>query len=163
MTVTKCQVYWAQVLQENGEGKYTVDLCNLTDEQVAVFEAEDIPVKENLEKKPEQGKYVTCKTNYPPKVMDLHKNKWDPSVKIGNGSVCNVSWSPYPWSYPPKKTKGIAAGLNVVVVVNHVPYIADDEDLFDDADSVVDDGTPFDDPIDDLMDDKVEDLNDVTA
>lgn len=173
MTVIECEVYWAKVLPPTVDGKFAIDMCNLTDGQAKLFTALKVPVREEPEKKPEQGKFVSAKSNYEPKVFGPNKEAWNPAVKIGNGSVCRVSWDPYSWKFEGKK--GWSAGLVAVVVMKHVPYVAsldpeeslsDGAELFEGLDSEADvnpEGTPFDDPIADLLpgDDEAEDLSSV--
>lgn len=54
----------------------------------------------------------------PPKVVDggLHPVTED----IGNGSVCNINVTLFPWTKG--KQRGVKLYLNAVQVVNHVPY-----------------------------------------
>jgi hypothetical protein len=62
--------------------------------------------------------YVTCKSNYPIKVVDTEGNEI--SSKIGNGSKCVAVIDPYAYNY--KGKKGVSAGVKEVVVTELIEY-----------------------------------------
>ena len=128
----KATVYWAFTSRKNEMADcYTVDLCNLSDKAAAALEDMGIPVQENAEKKPEQGKYITCKSQRPIKAFDTDNAEIDEDIGNGSKSICMVGT--YPWTY--KNKKGISASLAKLVITDLVAYAgggslsADDEDV----------------------------------
>ena len=128
----KATVYWACLNRKNEMADaYTVDLCNLSDKAVAALEDMGISVQENAEKKPEQGKYITCKSQRPIKAFDSDNDEI--AEDIGNGSKAICMIGSYPWTY--KNKKGVSASLAKLVVTDLVAYAnggnisADDEDV----------------------------------
>ena len=69
----------------------------------------------------------------PPTIVTASKAPW-PGDDIGNGSVCNVAVTLFPWERDKGKRKGILLYLNAIQVVNHVPYSAGGGDVFDAVD-----------------------------
>ena len=128
----KADIYWASLNRKNEMADaYTVDLCNLSDKAVAALEDMGISVQENLEKKPEQGKYITCKSQKPIKAFDT--DGVDIVEDIGNGSKAICMIGSYAWTY--KNKKGVSPSLVKLVVTDLVEYAgaanisADDEDV----------------------------------
>jgi hypothetical protein len=128
----KCDIYWAQLNRKNEMvDAYTVDLCNLSDKAVAALEDMGISVQENAEKKPEQGKYITCKSQKPIKAFDT--DGVDVVEDIGNGSKAICMVGSYAWTY--KNKKGVSPSLVKLVITDLVEYAgtanisADDEDV----------------------------------
>ena len=127
----KADVYWAQINRKNEMADaYTIDLCNLSDKAVAALEDMGISVQENAEKKPEQGKYITCKSQKPIKAFDA--DGIDIVEDIGNGSKAVCLVGAYSWTY--KNKKGISPSLAKLVITDLVEYnsanlSADDEDV----------------------------------
>jgi hypothetical protein len=103
----------------------------LSDKAVTALEDMGISVQENAEKKPEQGKYITCKSQRPIKVFDDDGLEIDEDVGNGSKAVCMIG--SYPWTY--KNKKGISASLAKLVITDLVAYAtggnisADDEDV----------------------------------
>ena len=127
----KCDIYWAQLNRKNEMADaYTVDLCNLSDKAVAALEDMGISVQENAEKKPEQGKYITCKSQKPIKAFDT--DGVDVVEDIGNGSKAICMVGSYAWTY--KNKKGVSPSLVKLVITDLVEYAgaanisADDEE-----------------------------------
>jgi len=58
----------------------------------------------------------------PPMVQDAKGNPWPVDVAIGNGSVCKIAYSIWPWDHP-VGGKGLTLQLLGVRVLNHVPYV----------------------------------------
>jgi len=56
-----------------------------------------------------------------PLVTDSKGNPWPVDVAIGNGSVCRIAYSLYLWDNP-DGGKGLTAQLQMVRVLQHVPY-----------------------------------------
>ena len=129
----KADVYWASLNRKNEMADaYMVDLCNLSDKAVAALEEMGISVQENLEKKPEQGKYITCKSQRPIKAFDTDNEEIVEDIGNGSKAICMVG--SYPWTY--KNKKGVSPSLAKLVITDLVEYAAaggritaDDEDV----------------------------------
>lgn len=128
----KCDIYWAQLNKKNEmSNAYQVNLCNLSDAAVAALEDMGISVLENKEKKPEMGRYITCKSQKPIKAFDEDGQDIDEEVSIGNGSKAKAMVTGYEWTY--KNRKGVSPSLSKLVITDLVEYatenLADDEDV----------------------------------
>ena len=128
----KCDIYWAQLKKMNEmSGAYQVNLCNISDAAAKALEEMGITVNFDGEKKPEMGKYITCKSkNRPMKAYDVDGEEID--AEIGNGSKAKALVTPYSWTY--KNKKGISPSLKKLVITELVEYgegalSADDEDV----------------------------------
>jgi hypothetical protein len=129
----KATVYWASLNRKNEMADaYTVDLCNLSDKAVAALEDMGISVQENLDKKPEQGKYITCKSQRPIKAFDTDGDEIVEDIGNGSKAICMIG--SYAWTY--KNKKGVSPSLAKLVVTDLVAYAdgggsisADDEDV----------------------------------
>ena len=128
----KADVYWAKLNRKNEMADaYTVDLCNLSDKAVAALEDMGISVQENLEKKPEQGKYITCKSQRPIKAFDTDNEEIVEDVGNGSKAICMIG--SYAWTY--KNKKGVSPSLAKLVITDLVEYAtggnisANDEDV----------------------------------
>lgn len=115
----KADVFWAFTQRKNEMADaYTVDLCNLSDAAVAALEGMGVSIQENAEKKPEQGRYITCKSQRPIFAFDASGNEID--EEIGNGSKCKAMIGTYNWTY--KNKKGVSPSLKKLVVTDLVVY-----------------------------------------
>lgn len=115
MVLKEVRVLWANVQDVNPmSDKFQVEVQGLTEEQVAEFEQHGI----NVGFKEDKGNFVVFKSLKKPKVVD--KNKQEISDLVGNGSLCNIAWNPYPWEF--KKKKGFSAGLKALQVLELVEY-----------------------------------------
>jgi hypothetical protein len=130
----KCDIYWAQTHKLNEmSGKYQLNLCNLSDSAVEALESMGITIAEDSEKRPEMGKYITCKSNNPMRSHDSDGMEIPADVIIGNGSVGKALVSSYEWKY--KNKKGNSPSLKRLVVTDLVEYVnaggveLDDEDV----------------------------------
>lgn len=128
----KATVNWAFLNRKNEMADaYTVDLCNLSDKAVAALEEMGISVQENLEKKPEQGKYITCKSQKPIKAFDTDNDEIVEDVGNGSKAICMIG--SYAWTY--KNKKGVSPSLSKLVITDLVVFAgggnisADDEDV----------------------------------
>ena len=128
----KATVNWAFLNRKNEMADaYTVDLCNLSDKAVAALEEMGISVQENLEKKPEQGKYITCKSQKPIKAFDTDNDEIIEDVGNGSKAICMIG--SYAWTY--KNKKGVSPSLAKLVITDLVVFAgggnisADDEDV----------------------------------
>jgi hypothetical protein len=128
----KADIYWASLNRKNEMADaYTVDLCNLSDKAVAALEDMGISVQENLEKKPEQGKYITCKSQRPIKAFDTDNDEIVEDIGNGSKAICMIG--SYAWTY--KNKKGVSPSLAKLVVTDLVVFAGgtnmsvDDEDV----------------------------------
>ena len=123
--------YWAAVVSPNTTFDphcWEINVCNLSDETRAMVEEDGLAIKN---KGDERGDFVTVKrkllrkdggTNDAPKVVDADNSPMHNTL-IGNGSLVNVKYRPYAWSY--SNRNGVSADLMAVQVVDLVEYMAD--------------------------------------
>jgi len=125
MTVLSGKVYWASIQQPNTtyEPEWGLDLI-VDDNNRKAIEADGLTIKN---KGDERGDFVHIRqkttrrdgsANEAPEVMDGQKQPFDQLV--GNGSVCNVMYTPFHWDMNGKS--GVSPLLKAVQVVNLVPY-----------------------------------------
>lgn len=123
-------IFWANLEKVNKmSGKYQIDFCNLSDEQVASLAKIKVIAKVHDLK----GKFITCKSIKPMKALD---SKGDPitGVYIGNGTRANALVGSYEWKAPVGGKKGVSPSLAKLVITNLVEYTpeagdSDDEDF----------------------------------
>ena len=90
-------LFWACLNERNSmSSKFQVDLCNLSEKDVAALEELGLKVN-NKPNKPEQGSYITAKSNYEIKAVDGSGNDVPTDVRIANGSKAKVIVSAYPF------------------------------------------------------------------
>jgi hypothetical protein len=117
----KATIMWSFHNKINEMAKrYTMDLCNLSDNAIKALEEFGITVLKR-EDKPEKGFYITCKSTIPIKVFDSAGNSLQ-DVAIGNGSTATVVVSKYEWKHQSKK--GWSPSVVKAVVENLVEYNA---------------------------------------
>ena len=115
-TVVEATLFWPFLTKKNEmAGKFTVDLSKL--DKTTIKAITDIGLGERVRtKNDDRGMFVTCKTNFPPKVVDMAGMDVDGSV-VGNGTTANVKVQAYDGKYP-----GLFAGFNIVQVIDMVEY-----------------------------------------
>jgi hypothetical protein len=134
MTVLSGKVYWASVQAPNTtyEPEWGLDLI-VDDNNRKAIEADGLTIKN---KGDERGDFVHIRqkttrrdgsTNEAPEVMDAQKQPFDQLV--GNGSVCNVMYTPFHWDMNGKS--GVSPLLKKVQVVSLVPYAGGNAEDFD--------------------------------
>jgi hypothetical protein len=76
----------------------------------------------------------------PPVIVDAKRQPWPADTLIGNGSTGKIAFDPYGWDSPTVRgAKGMSLWLNMVQVINLVPYErATPEDTFEEEE-----GTSF--------------------
>ncbi len=130
MTVVKGKAYWASVQQPNTtyEPEWAIDIL-VDDNNRAAFEADGVPIKN---KDDERGDFVHIRQrvarrdgtqNDAPTVVDAQKQPF--TGLIGNGSVVNVMYTPFPWEMNGKS--GVSPLLKKVQVVDLVEYKAGED------------------------------------
>ena len=122
-------LFWACLNERNSmSSKFQVDLCNLSEKDVAALE--ELGLKVNTKpNKPEQGSYITAKSNYEIKAVDGSGNDVPTDVRIANGSKAKVIVSAYPF---PKPYPGFGASIKKLVVTDLQEYSPKDA-LMDDV------------------------------
>lgn len=115
----KADIFWAYTQRKNEMADaYTIDLCNLSDAAVAALEGMGVSVLENAEKKPEQGRYITCKSQR--NILAFDEDGKEITEEIGNSSKCKAVIGTYAWTY--KNKKGVSPTLKKLVVTDLVLY-----------------------------------------
>ena len=111
----KGEVFWSRHSEPYDDGRYGMDIGQLSEKAVQKLQEEAML---DVKHKDLQQFYVTCKSNYPIRVLDTEGNTI--SSKIGNGSKCVAIIDPYAYNY--KGKKGVSAGVKEVVVTDLVAY-----------------------------------------
>lgn len=111
----KGKVFWSRHAEPYDDGRYGMDIGQLS--ETAVQKLQDDAMLD-VKHKDLQQYFVTCKSNYPIKVVDTEGKEIE--GKIGNGSDCIAIIDPYSYNY--KGKKGVSAGVKEVVVTNLVEY-----------------------------------------
>lgn len=127
---TNVDLFWASLDETNRmSGKYQVDVCNLSDAQVARLEDEGINVRT---KDDDRGYFITCKSaKFPIQAYDKDGNEI--RSKVANGSKADVLLKPFSWTAPTGK-KGTSAGIAKLIVTDLIEYHAEGvEEVGDDA------------------------------
>ena len=120
--LTNVDLYWACLKETNQlSGKYQVDLCNLTDAQVARLEEEGIKVRT---KNDDRGFFVTAKSKYT--IPPYDKNGDEIQAKIANESKADVLIKPYSWKSP-TGAKGTSVGITKLIITDLKEYNPDGE------------------------------------
>jgi hypothetical protein len=123
------KAYWASITSPNTtyEPVWSVDVC-LDKDSKKKIESLGLAVQN---KGDDRGDFVKIKRKVnkkdgnprqSPVIKDSQNNDWDGSL-IGNGSLVNVKFSTYDWTYAGKS--GVATDLMGVQVVDLVPYGGD--------------------------------------
>jgi hypothetical protein len=142
LKVTNASVKWAKVITP-GKGyktnpdEWTIDMY-VTDEDRDALMARGVNPKEDEDgneyfRAKRRTKTGAGKDQAPPVVVDSKKMPF--TENIGNGSVCNVIVTLFPWSEG--KKKGVMLYLQAVQVVNHVAYGGGNSVDFDAVDGEV--------------------------
>src|SRR6476646_11678456 len=94
------KAHYARVHHPDDDGKFTLSLELLRQEDVDLLASHGIDIYNKDEKLEAEGKslmgtYVTLRSNYAPIVTDANKNPVPKDIAIGNGSLINVLSKPY--------------------------------------------------------------------
>lgn len=119
-------LFWPFLAKKNDmSGKYQVDVCNLTEEHKEALRGIDLGERIRT-KNDERNDFITCKSNFPPKVKNMARSEIDGEV-VGNGTKANVKVQ----AYDAKSYEGTFAGVAAILVVDLVEYNGgNDDDLF---------------------------------
>jgi hypothetical protein len=128
--LTNVDLFWSCLKEVNQlSQKYQVDICNLSDAQVARLEEEGVKVRS---KDDDRGYFFTAKSKYP--ITPYDKNGEEIHVKIANESKADVLVKPYAWKAP-TGAKGVSAGIAKLIVTDLKEYVAEGvEEIGDEAD-----------------------------
>ena len=114
----KADVFWANFDKLNEKSqRYQVDLCNLSDDAVAALEAIGLTIKSSPEK-PEQGRYITCKSVNPMRPQDPSGNHI--TALVANKSKATAMINAYQWNFMGKK--GLSPSLMKIVITDLKEY-----------------------------------------
>jgi hypothetical protein len=144
--LSNVRVAWARVIrpgkayEETHPDEWTVNMY-VTPEDEDLLLAHGCEAKEDKEGQSyfrAKRKTVTKQGEAmkPPKVVDAKKMPF--AEEVGNGSICNIVVTPFPWSKG--KKSGVTLFLHVVQVLQHMPMGSDPADMLD----VVDDADGID-------------------
>ena len=125
----QADIFWAALTEPNKlSGKYQVDLSNLSKEAVKTLMGMGINVKNDPQKKPEQGFYVTAKSkNFPITAVDENGNII--KAKVANGSKGVALIKTYDASFQGKK--GVGVGVSKLVIKELIEYKPEGVNLAD--------------------------------
>ena len=127
----KADIMWAFLNKKNEMAdRYTVDLCNLSDNAVKALEGLGITVNH----KDGKGHFITCKSKNPIRAYDDGGSEIDSDVIVGNGSKCVGSVESYEWAY--KGKKGVSPSLRKLVITELNQYEGGNDvsaDMLDEA------------------------------
>ena len=137
MVLKNCSVRYAKVhtpgkaYEETAPPEWSIN-CYVSDEDRELLMAHGVQPKEDKE----GAEYFTAKRATksragadvkPPIVVDAKKAPF--TEDIGNGSVCNVAVTLFPWTKG--KKSGVKMYLQAVQVMTHIPYGKGGVDAFD--------------------------------
>jgi hypothetical protein len=115
----QAELFWSSLRERSAmSGKYQVDLCNLSDADVKALSTLGLKVN-NKPNKPEQGNYITAKSNYEIVAYDAEGNEIDKDFRIANGSKAKVIVSAYSF---PKPYVGFGASVKKLIVTKPIEY-----------------------------------------
>lgn len=130
-------IYWAFVNKQDNFGNFSVTLGNLSDKAVEALQGIGVKAKSSPDK-PDQGNYISCKSQLPITVLDEDGDKLD--VLIANGSKGVAVISAYDWTFKNRKGRSPSVGKLVVTdLKEYKPDIdggnssSDDDDIQDDV------------------------------
>lgn len=103
-------LYWAALREPNQlSGKYQVDLCQLSPEQVATLENLNINVRT---KGDDRGYFVTAKSaNY--EILPYLPDGTEFKGLVANGTKADVKCEVYEWKHAPTKRSGFSIGVKI--------------------------------------------------
>ena len=103
-------LFWAALREPNQlSGKYQVDLCQLSPEQVATLENLNINVRT---KGDDRGYFVTAKSaNY--EIIPYLADGSEYTGLVANGTKANAKCEVYEWKHIPTKRSGWSIGIKI--------------------------------------------------
>lgn len=135
MAVISGRVKWACVQRPNTkfEPEYSVDVV-LDMDKAKELRAAGYNVRRDKDgdlilKLKKKATKADGTPNQPPRVVD--RNKQPTNVLIGNGSICNVQYTPHEWTFAGKT--GTKAILNAIQIDTLVEFSQDEFDVLDEG------------------------------
>jgi hypothetical protein len=119
-------LYWASLSEKNQmSGKYQVDLCQLSPEQVSALEEIGVNVRT---KGDDKGYFVTAKSaNFP--IAAYLEDGTIFGGKVANGSKADVKAEAFEWMHAPSKRTGWSVGIKIggLTVTDLIEFIPQGE------------------------------------
>lgn len=114
------ELAWAELHKINKfSNKYQVKLVNLSEPQVAKLKEHGVNVNADAEKKPDEGNFIICKSQYPIRAFDGQGEEIPEDIKVANGSRARVTLECYPWRMDPSKS---SASIKRLVITDLIEY-----------------------------------------
>lgn len=113
-------IYWAKLNKQDDNGKYTVELCNLSDAATDKLKSMGLTVKSKEDKK-EKGSFITCSSNYPMIAYDTDDKELSADTLIANGSKGRAAIGFYDW----RNGKGRSPKLIKLIVTDLIEFTAE--------------------------------------
>lgn len=123
VTVSNVTVMWASTTEPNKRsGKYQMDLCNLSKEDVAALSKLGIKTR-TKDTDPDKGHFITVKSLKPMIILDEDGQPLAGDVKIANGSKAKAIISAYEWNGT--YGKGVSPSLIKAKITELKEFIGD--------------------------------------
>lgn len=123
VTVTNATVMWASTAEPNKRsGKYQMDLCNLSKEDVSALSKLGIKTR-TKDNDQEKGHFITVKSLKPMTILDEDGQPLASDVKIANGSKAKAIIGSYEWNGT--YGKGVSPSLVKAKITELKEYIGD--------------------------------------
>jgi len=122
-------VYWACLQVPNpvsDKEQYTVNLSNLSSKAVDALKELGINVLSNAENRPDEGNYITCKSNYAITAFNKEGEEIAKDFRIANGSKAKAIVSTYDWTF--KGKSGVSPSLKKLTITDLVEYNPESEE-----------------------------------
>lgn len=124
------ELAWAELHKKNKyTDKYQVKLVNLSDAQVAKLNSLGVDTYSDPVKKPDQGTYIVCKSQYPIRAFDNDGEEYAPEVLVANGSKAKVKLGAYPWRLDPSKASTSVIRLQITDLIEYKSAENAEDDL----------------------------------
>lgn len=124
------ELAWAELHKKNKfSDKYQVKLVNLSDAQVAKLNSLGVDTHSDPVKKPDEGTYIVCKSQYPIRAFDNDGEELAPEVLVANGSKAKVKLGVYPWRLDPQKGSASIQRLQVTDLIEYKSAENAEDDL----------------------------------
>ena len=121
LTLKGVTLYWASLNKPNElSGKYQVDLCNLSEQQVGTLEDTGVNVRN---KGDDRGYFITAKSAKFPIAAYMRDGTIFEGM-VANGSKADVQAEAFEWHHAPTKRSGMSVGIKIggLTVTDLVEY-----------------------------------------
>lgn len=124
------ELAWAELHKLNKfSNKYQVKLINLSEPQIAKLNSLGVDTHSDPVKKPDEGTYIVCKSQYPIRAFDNDGEEYSPEVLIANGSRAKVKLGAYPWRLDPTKASASIQRLQITDLIEYKSDADAEDDL----------------------------------